>query len=51
VFWWGKLRRSDHLENSSVDGRMIIKCIFRMWGVGAWTGSSWLRIGIGSRLL
>ena len=38
--WWGKLRERDHL-----DGRTILRLIFRKWGVGAWTGSSWLRIG------
>ena len=26
-------------------GRIILRWIFRKWDVGAWTGSSWLRIG------
>jgi len=30
-----------------VDGRIILRWIFRKWDVGTWTGSSWLRIGIG----
>jgi hypothetical protein len=29
------------------DGRIILRCIFRKWDVGVWTGSSWLRIGTG----
>jgi len=28
-----------------VDERIILKCVFRKWDVGLWTGSSWLRIG------
>jgi hypothetical protein len=26
----------------------MLRWIFRKWGVGMWTGSSWLRIGTGS---
>jgi hypothetical protein len=35
--WWGDLREGDHLEDSSVDGRVILKWIFRRWVGGAWT--------------
>jgi hypothetical protein len=31
----------------SVDGRMILRWIFRKWNGGAWTGSIWLRIETG----
>ena len=40
----GNLRERDHLEDD-VDGRIILRWIFRKWYVGVWTGSSWLRIG------
>jgi hypothetical protein len=26
-FWWGSLREGDHLKDTSVDGRMILKWI------------------------
>jgi hypothetical protein len=44
-FWWGNLRERDHWGDPGVDGRIILKCFFRMWEVGVWTESSWLRIG------
>jgi hypothetical protein len=46
-FWWGNLWERGHLVDPGVDGRIILKWIFRKWDVGVWTGSSWLRIGTG----
>ena len=46
-FWWGNVREKDHLEDPGLDGRIILRWIFRKWDVGLWTGSSWLRIGTG----
>jgi len=45
--WWGNLRERDHLGDPGEDGRIILRWIFRKWKVGAWTGSTWLRIGTG----
>ena len=46
-FWWGNLRVRDNSEDQGVDGRIILRWIFRKWGVQAGTGSIWLRIGTG----
>jgi len=35
------------LGDPDVDGRIILRGIFRKWGVGAWTGLIWLRIWTG----
>jgi hypothetical protein len=34
----------DHWGYQGVDGRIILRWIFRKWDVGVWTGFSWLRI-------
>jgi len=49
--WWGNLSERDHLEDPGAEGRIILIRIFRNWGVGVWTGSSWLRIGTGGGTL
>ena len=46
-FWWGNLRERDHLEDRGIDGRIILRWIFRKWDVTVWTGSIWLRIRTG----
>jgi hypothetical protein len=37
-FWWGNMREGDHLEDPSVDVRIILIWIFKKWNVGTWTG-------------
>ena len=44
---WGILRERDHLGDPGVDGRIILRWIFRKRDVRVWTGSIWLRIGTG----
>jgi hypothetical protein len=33
-FWWGDLREGDHLGDRGVDGRIILKWIFKKWDGG-----------------
>ena len=49
--WWGNMSEGDHLEDPSIDKRIILKWIFERVDGGAWTGSIWFRIGIGGVLL
>jgi len=43
----GNLSERGHLGDPGIDGKLILRWIFRNWDVGVWTGSSWLRIEIG----
>ena len=46
-FWWGNLRERDHWGDPDVDGRIILRWIFRKWEGVVGNGWSWLRIGTG----
>jgi hypothetical protein len=46
----GRPDGKNHLRDLGIDGRILLKWIFRKWN-GAWTGLSWLRIGTGGGLL
>jgi hypothetical protein len=40
--WWGILRERDHWEDAGVDGKIILRWIFRKWGLEYgldWAGS------------
>jgi hypothetical protein len=43
-FCWENLRERDHWGDTGIDGRVIIRQIFRKWDVVLWTGLSWVRI-------
>jgi len=47
----GKPEVKNHSEDPDVDGRIILRWIFRKCSVGLRTGSIWLRIGTGGRNL
>jgi hypothetical protein len=40
-FWWGTLRKRDHLESSGVGGNIILRWILRKWDVG---GMDWIEL-------
>jgi hypothetical protein len=43
----GKPEGKRPLGRPGVDGRIVLRWIFRKWDVGVWTGLGWLRIETG----
>jgi hypothetical protein len=41
----GNMKERDHLGDPSMDGRIILRWIFRKCDVEVWTGSCWPRTG------
>jgi hypothetical protein len=46
-FWWGNPRERDDWGDPDIDGRIILRWIFRKWEEVVGTGWSWLRLGTG----
>jgi hypothetical protein len=45
--WWENLRERGRWGDPEVDGRIILRWMFRKWEVVVGIGWSWLRIGTG----
>jgi hypothetical protein len=43
--WWGNLKERDHWGEPDVDGRIILRWIFRKWDGVPWAVLMWFRIG------
>ena len=41
AFWWGNLRKRDHLGDPELDGSLKLRWIFRKWDVG---GMDWIEL-------
>jgi len=39
-FWWGELRERNHLEDTGIDGRIILRWIFKRWDEEGRVGTS-----------
>jgi len=50
-FLWGNLMERDHLEDPSIDERIIFRWSEVGWVGGAWPGLIWLRVGTGGEHL
>jgi len=44
-FPYGNIKKRNHLLDRGIEGRIIIRWIFRKWDLGMLTALIWLRIG------
>jgi len=51
VFRWGNLRERTYFDDLGIDGRLVLKLMFKKWVGGPWTGLIWLWKGAGGRTL
>ena len=45
--WWGEVRERDHLQDLSIDGKIMLQGICKTCDREVWTGLIWLRIRTG----
>jgi len=50
-FWWGEVMERGHLEYLDIDGRVMLKWIFKNLDGETWTVLLWLRVGAGGSRL
>jgi len=41
-FWWGDLRVRNHFQDPGIDGKIILRWIFRKWIGGG--GKDWIEL-------
>ena len=39
-FWWGNLKERDHVRDTRIDRRIILRWNFRKWNVGVRTAKN-----------
>ena len=48
-FWWEDLMETDHLKDQDIEGKIILKWMFKKWDGEKWSGSSWVRTETGGK--